>query len=353
MDIIEYENCKSILVKYLHNNNPEFTMKNLNGLTNKVYLINHNENNIILKIYGKAAIFIDREMEEKVINHANEIGLCPKILFSGDNAFRIEEFLNDYIQATNILLLNNLDNFIRDLISFNCLETIEYTSRIGSTLILKDKTNSNIVILKNNNLDNKNDFVGYFLKNLLDNALIHINTQIEQCDSNIKIIHMKMIKEVINNFDDLYYSNFPQKGLLVLSHNDLHKGNIMFHRENNKIKFLDMEFCKLNLFGLDFVNFVIELNFDYSNYPLFIYEKIDFEEKYKLYYRFYQVSLKTLDLEEFYGSFDYFKNLVKLCSLFWIIVESYYFNDNDQEFDYLSYCIERLEIIKSINKYNN
>lgn len=420
-------NTQSVLNSLIKNR--KYTINRLNGLTNEVSLVKldpiddnnveqnksfssvetsindfenllelnkNNEYTFILRIYGAASNFIDRDLETKVIKYASKENLCPMIIYTDNKTYRVEEFLNNYIQSDNNSLLKNLLHVFKKLSVFNSIEMLEYscnnfikedikinTQSISNRFIKLYSEDDNIKLQKNSNylFSIKTNFVGYFLTLILPKAKEHISYHINKfknlvksSDSdvikqkyNLKLEKTQKAEEFLSNFDFNYKALLPKNGILVLSHNDLHKGNIMINYCNNKlndIKFLDMEFAKMNLFGIDIVNFLIEFCFDYSDYPRYTFTGYNCKKYYDMYKNFVEIYFNTCsssfdaylknnnlnlnDLINKYSHFDYYRLLVKYSCAFWIVVESYYVNDDDNEFSYLDYMIDRLSIYNEV-----
>lgn len=379
---------EEIIYKF-YNKKIAFTYKNLHGLTNEVFLIEtfrNNKNNecdtkpnkIILRVYGKASVFINRDSEISIINSTNQKGICASI-YESSTEYRIEEYLEGHYQSNNFILTENIEEFICCLIDFNLIEVYEF----------KKINNLKLRISFLNSYDNLNEskFNGYFLMNILNSACEYLENEINSFTSNEKIKKIMKILDVLQNFEEIYKKYIPDHGILSISHNDLHKGNIMYKLQTNnekderlksnsksslnsidetltslslsksklKFKFLDFEFSNLNLIGIDMVNFLIELSFDYSSFPSFEFSRIDYERNYEIYLKYIVKMIEKLKKDNVFIDFsvvesiskkEYFYKLNILSSLFWVVVESFFIVNDYNTFDYIEYCIKRIEIIE-------
>jgi thiamine kinase-like enzyme len=172
----------------------------------------------------------------------------------------------------------------------------------------------------------------------------------------------------IKNYHKLFTEIFPKNGLFVLNHNDVHRLNLLFSENKEKIIILDHEYASLNLIGVDLVNYLIESNFDYTlkEFPFHecYYDEIDFEHYYEIFKDFlnkFEVAHSSNFTNEKYKkkfdkmkSFKYFLKLVCLISLFWLLYSVIYLEfesfSMQKCFDYFTHAMDRIYIFEEAYK---
>lgn len=176
------------------------------GITNKMYKIKTCDDIYILRFYGKnTELFIDRDLEIKMLNYLSNEENAPKIIkiFNGG---RIEEFK-------------------KGVISF---EPAKYQELLCKSLV------------KLHNIRMKN-FMPFFWSKF--NKLRMENN-----------IYIKEINEVIKKIYN--YSNYWNE--LIIGHGDLTLGNVLLNNENNKVNLIDFEYSCVMPRGFELGNHLCE-----------------------------------------------------------------------------------------------
>ena len=310
-----------------------FTKLN-SGILNEVYLvescvsINKVDSKYIAKIFKKCK-YINRKYENDVMIKLNKRKLSPKVIIDNEN-YRLEE----YIDGETINLKNNKLLYCKLLknISKKIFEVHNYNTNI---FILRYEEN-NIYLKINTFFDTLTNFKEYSEFNLciesLKNSLIkdkkNLNTKLENGSNNEINYYNLGVDYMISN---------------SLIHGNLLGNNILCSSDNS-IKFINYEYSCISPRGYDIGNFFNEFRgTDFkSSYPSFKVRKL-------FYYSYFNTVNLFLPVQK---NFDLFLKGVdntvlifsKISNLFWSLwsfVKYLEFNDND--FDYLTYGIIRLE----------
>ena len=409
----------------------KYCLKRLNGITNTVYLVevdkieksdindeetiqqdknnfftNPNDFKFILRIYGELGKNADRNLENQIIHYLSKKNLVAKIITVGD-IYRIEEYLEGYEDSTKEELLMNIETIIDILIEFNFQKYYKFQKEVkteeddekinqneskfikfkidnNSHNSLNDKVNKVDQTSPNHLIQEKNKILEY-IDNVIINSYnkeqIKLNSRIQYDKKNseeLNIINMHFnqrvkeilrIKDMIQKLDSIVEQIVPLNGVLVMTHNDVHKGNIMMKTslrarelDENFIKLMDFEYSKLSLLGYDFINLNMEFCFDYVTTPFTFYE-FDYEGSYNYFKIYAERFINKLNKENgesyideslaiFLKSEEYFRSLCKLCCIFWIsgmTVVDKCIEINDESLELL---IEKAKLNKIENKTN-
>lgn len=369
------------------NENFNLSLKKITtGLTNHIYLAiidilnndyNKRNNQIIkdkymVKIFGNANKYIDREFENFVIYIAGKKSItCEQYFFN--NEYKIEEFLDGYNEINNKFIDINKSNIIKMIFDFNLISILYFENlnishkveNINYHILKNDEYSSSIYdyISKKSDkciskymiptfiLEHRNELL-HILNDKIENLCLYekldtINDMIE--DQNLKdelkqiIINNSnfqiFLKERINKkkkiLDFLKIFNLEKylnkDHIYVLCHNDLHKQNILANDSN--FKFIDFEFTKYSLLGSDIVNFLIEYNYEYKSHGFEFNHSINIKEIYYEYHAIMnnfmkhynenvndeKIKKKLQELENYYLSYEYFITLSELTTYLWCI----------------------------------
>ena len=367
--------CNSIyLVEVEKDNNTVVFNQKSKQADELSFFQNPNEFKFVLKIFGDLSFNVDRDAENRLINHLSKNNMVAKMLIS-DSYYRVEEFLEGYEETTQDELNIYIENMIDIISEIGLLEVHKFKkdgvidTENNLDLIFKKENNKyinyrileeeesnhvvndiystspNFIISKKKKLLDFLDitiFPSYFsehekLKNLISfdlknrDGLIFIENHLIQ-----RIKELKIIRNYFERIEEMIDSTIPLSGIFVMTHNDLHKGNVMIksnlrsrETENDFIKVMDMEFAKLNLFGYDFANHLAESCFDLGATP-FGFRSFDKELNLRNYQIFADRCIKKINnikgnnyiddgMACFLKSEEYFTNLCIISSLYWII----------------------------------
>jgi thiamine kinase-like enzyme len=344
---------RSIIKDYLikngikYNNIEIFSLDK--GLSNFLYKVSVDGNLYFLKIFGDLEKYeiVNREFETILLENNSKLGLCPRVLDTDMKLFRIEEYMDNLNSPSDDVLLNEvfINSLIDRILDFQfsltniefdnkCLQensVFDFLSKIHK--IGKDKLYDFI-----SNLDNKN--------------------QIDQ-----KILTVKYCLDNFPNYiDKLDLDSYK----LILTHNDIHKGNIIVDQHNDVTGIIDYEYACYNLIGFDIINYLIESFFDldYPVYPFYKCKNIDplfYDNKFFSIYLLYLDKLRKKDFisHKEYDSLkdkNYYLKVLSLCSLFWFASSTIFINYNEsnnyQKFNYIDYSLDRISIYEKANEFN-
>lgn len=426
------------LVKVLEKNTRLDLCKEIENSSNenKDYFKNPKSFKFILRIYGSVASILNREGEIKILRNLEKHNLCAKLIKTEDD-YRVEEYLEGYKESSLKDLIEN-ENEINEIISnYNLIEVVNY-KRNGddenptNTIMISKQKNDLFRIKENNNQEiavddyspifellDYNDFTGHFLYNNITDCIIKLNNVIKSynklslliADSNethnnnkVLLLHIdtrmnniNLLLKKITKIKNTVNSILLQKSILVLSHNDLHRLNLMIKSNNNseynnkedsklngskEFRLLDFEFSKLNFLGIDYANFLIEKEFDYDSNP-YSFKGFNIEKNFPKFIHYIDLFLDKLKAKneivykklfidkDYLKSKEYFNLCLKMSCMFWILGLMYIpeisdFNINNwinklngnlelfsnrnlfkEEFDYIDYVLDRMKIFDS------
>jgi ethanolamine kinase len=131
---------------------------------------------------------------------------------------------------------------------------------------------------------------------------------------------------------------------VVFCHNDLLSLNIIYDKNTDSISFIDYEYCGYNYQAFDIGNHFCE----YAGFELNIdaYPNEQQQKKFiSAYLEEYNKSKPTeQEIENMYQKADTFAQLANIFWSVWAIQQAHF---SEIEFDYLEYCIKRLDWYRS------
>lgn len=362
------QKISSVIKKYINSKSESLTsIKELKlGLTNRLYDLesltsltspSQTKSNYLLKVYGISENdLINRELELFILKKRKKHRFdLPEILFQQDD-FRIEEFIPNW---TSLLMhyqsLPLTDN--QSLISFISNELIynQIMDEVRSIHSIQPIFKSSFKDYSNNKQNTS------MLR--VNNIIYNINELIKRLKNkpNLPIVVLNIVNDIEKylNIERIIQKYNPY---LVLSHNDLHAGNIMIKTNDlSSITVIDYEYSFYNFLGFDISSLFLESCFDlgYKTYPFF--KKItDFSqifEKEEVFLGFLSFLSKfRLDSKEesviLLENQEYFRFLLSISSVLWSLsafslvdYEKYIENSLCKyEFDYFQYACERIKV---------
>ena len=370
-NIIKQNIIKYILKNYdIKENMITISIENLEGITNQDFLIivnNKSLNKILCKIfyrkYGKISDIVDHDLEIIIMKELYNKGIGPKI-YEVNDKYRLDEYLD------NTSTLTADDEFNPKIIEqiINIIENYSLISNIYKYKIKNENISFNII---DNNISKYKDINNNIFTKCMKNMLKIAENKVKIFSENYKKEYSKeeyidgynnldKFEYYIKNFKKIFLKYFPSEGFLVLSHNDIHKLNILKRKDDNKLFLLDNEYAFFNLPGLDISNYLNESTFLYENGYSFANEKIDFDkyfEIYKLYINKFIENHKFLNDSNFGKNFldliktkKYYIKLHQITNLFWLLYCGIYLNFNNWKNDpndyYYHHFIHRFQYIE-------
>jgi thiamine kinase-like enzyme len=393
-----FENISSLLFGKEDSENMaevEVRCERMNGLSNAIYKVEviDKSSNILIsefiyRIFGEIGGLVDRNLENYIINSLSGPGFSAKILETDNKTYRMEEYIKNSSELcrTEIMDPMIIDKVIDILISYTLISNI-YSYYISSSSLEEDiKIQIDSDLILNKNLKEERITQNIFdmcTKNMYIKAresfhrfTTKFHKRMEKLKTKYsaeKLYNLEsylVIKNFIDNYQELFLSLFPKKLLFVLNHNDVHRLNIMKGIDNGDLKILDHEYAALNLIGIDIVNYMIESTFDYTSkeYPYFTFNQngIDFQQFYLIFTQFIEKfessHMKNIELpnEVFeykmrkVKSYKYFLKLFCIISLFWLLYSIIYMDIDKivkkDSFDSFKHALDRITIFQMAYK---
>jgi thiamine kinase-like enzyme len=332
---------------------------------------------IFFKIFGPISVLVDRELETYIMQKLYELGVSPKIYDTDMKTYRIEEYIDNCICLERDSMLDKevYQKVIKLFCSLTALGDFKfYFNYIGNSNKsvfyekLKNDTNTNFV----NFSLNKMKPLG--LKKFLDFKEKYFSDEKHLRPSHIDEKNLEKMDFALNNLEKLIYDVCPEKGIMVINHNDAHPLNILRDQER-KIFLCDFEYSTYNLLGFDISNYLVESLFlleadsfpFYHNYSKTNCSELKEEKFYQIYISFLDTfekenKLVFSDLKEYSSIIEmcrtreYYYRLIGISSLFWFSFATIYLDYDSSKikdkFDYFNFSVERLNIYDEFVRKN-
>lgn len=376
---MDSNNLRSICAKIfdLSQEDIELSVHRLSGISNQIAKVEIRLNKVeetlyvLFKQFGLISKIVDRDLETQIITHLANKGLGPKVFLTDNQIYRAEEYIQDTRSLRNSQcllpgILNQVFNYFYELTSLGGFKF--------SSSIIQNETKLNYMgRLYETNTTNYMSF----LRDMRQIAVEKINKFKEDFD-NMATNHLSKeeiakARSEVNEFANVVYNCeeyikilTPEKSFLVLSHNDAHPGNILYHEQTDKIYLIDHEYASYNLFGFDLLDYFIETIYtlDAPEYPFWErFSKFDeiFTHKYfKIYEEFCngfflrfgsEMTLTGIDIEKIKLEVlkeDYYRRVISISSVYWSVFAAVYLDYEDwrkgQTYNYLSSGLDRYKI---------
>lgn len=301
--------------------------KILLGLSNDLYKVDvSGEVKYFMKVFGSNSLrdIINRDCEEYIMAYLYEKGQSARIYESNKTTYRIEEFLE------------SISNLPRNMLYDDEIEEIIQTRILEINLIEES------VLLQNG--------VQPLTSIELINKLMKSTAKIET------------IAKEFNDFfclaqDFLNTTILSNEKLMVLSHNDVHEGNLaLINNKKENLWIIDFEYSTLNYLGFDLANFFFERSLDlaYDQYPFFqVLSNLELlftdETLYDKLSKFFN-QYNRMTGSNFKPSKRYYFELLALSSILWSLVAISCIIDgqvvNLSVFDFKAYTHMRSSVLK-------
>jgi ethanolamine kinase len=303
MDSCLLEKVTSALEKMQYNFSDHIKLTQLvGGITNKIYLIEFEDNKFIIRECGNnTERVINRDLEYRIIKELNPFDITRKLLQKFENG-SIESFLEgnalDLHNVKDPYILSILARRFSDLHSINILEFHERQPILWQKL---DTWYNQCIELY------KNDAEIYPIINNIG-----------------EVISLKKTIQI----------NSP----VVLCHNDLNPGNIIYH--NSTVKFIDFEYGSYNYRGFDIGNLFCEYAGYHGEWSL-----LPTEQERKLFYKYYLNTDNEEELEKIDEEVLFYMPLSHLFWTLWGFIQHKY---SEIDYDYLYFAKKKYEGSKLI-----
>ena len=341
---------------YFNKNQKDSTKVNLekikHGLSNSIYKASVNDKAVLFKVYGqlKEIGIINRKFEDLLIKINSEKKRIPSTLETDYKNYVISEYWPNLKHLKDEELLE--ENFLKDLIE----KIIDFELSLNEEKTLKEEF--------------KSQDVNSYLKEVLQKAKTkfqEFNSKFESwktknpnSEISFKVENLAIIDKYLQNFDDIFnnFKNDLKSKDFILSHNDIHKDNLLIFE--NDLKIFDYEYSCYNFIGTDIINYLIEGFFDLNlkEYPFYKVkgdpkEILNDEKNLIAYQKFIErLELRSngvLSLKDLSTSKSHFKAVVGIMCLFWfstaLLFLDFDSNIDKTGFNYIDYAVDRLYII--------
>lgn len=388
-----YKNIKSFILKHLNGKDYhelDLTFEKMNGLSNDIYLVkiynkstNEKLQEVIYRQFGEISDLVDRQMETKIIENLAEKGLGPEIYETDGKTFRIEEFISNAETLDGSILKEEdiIQRIINILVSYTMISGV-YSYHLHCKDFSQDyKIELDPLINSASTFNFHRDPQNMFDK-CMKEMLLKAKTNFEKFSEKFKKKYTKIldkeifakyqkVKHYLDNYNQIFQKILPKKGFLALNHNDVHRLNMLFGDNKEKLFLLDHEYASLNLIGIDIVNYLIESNFDYTSKEYPYYEFNPAEINFENYFEIFKDFLNQFELShpeimatqenkhqfEKMRSFKYFLRLVCIASLFWLLFSVIYCEFDSfclqKTFDYFQHALDRIFFFEQAYKKLN
>ena len=132
---------------------------------------------------------------------------------------------------------------------------------------------------------------------------------------------------------------------IVLCHNDIHSGNIIYNENTGKLSLVDYEYSGPNYLASDIANHFCEFSgveeVDYSRYPSEQVQKMWIEVYLKEAVRLQGGDSAMMSSEKVQEVYEDVCKLVMGCHLFWIVWSLFQAEHSTIDFDFMKYAILR------------
>lgn len=352
------DSVEQYIYNYFGKNQKDLPQVNLEkikfGLSNTIYKASVNDTTVIFKVYGKLKEIglINRKFEDHLIKINSEKGDIPKTLETDFKNYAISEFWPNVEHIKEVEIENSefLEKLIEKIIDFELSLSLNSSSDSNLNfsnydVILYLNETSKIAKVKFDEFNSK--FQNWRKENPKE--------QISFKEENLSIIEKHLV-----NFDELLKKLIEnlQTNNFILSHNDIHKDNIV--KKRNDLKIFDYEYACFNYIGADIINLFIEGYFDLNinSYPFYkvkgdVSEVLKDDKYFEMYLKYIEsLAVKSqgkLKLENSLKDKLYFKNVARLMCLFWLnsalLFLDFESNINRTGFNYIDYAVDRLYLI--------
>jgi thiamine kinase-like enzyme len=336
---------------------------------------------IFFKIFGRISVLVDRELETYIMQQLYELGVGPKIYETDMKTYRIEEYIDNCVVLEREIMLN--EQVYPKVINLFCS-----LSAFGDFKFYFDYVNDQpkkIFFEKLKN-DTKTNFVNFTLNKMrplgmksfydFKEKFFNHKKGLEGCSDSHDSLSMPThldektlfrMEYLLENLEQLFYDVCPEKGILVINHNDAHPLNILHDPENKKIVLCDFEYSTYNILGFDIANYLIESLFllQADSFPFYQYysktnnEELNEDKYYNIYLMFFD-KFEAAN-EKLFTDFKGFKTIIEQCrtkeyyyrliglsSLFWFVFAVIYLDydslKNKAGYDYFNFAMDRVNV---------
>ncbi|CAF0928103.1 unnamed protein product [Didymodactylos carnosus] len=273
--------------------------------------INNESEGLIIKIYGPSTdLFINRQNELNIMKELSKYNLSNNILIQFSNGF-----IYSYIQGETC-------------------NSKQLSSKHLSFLIARKLAHYHSLPLPNKKLDTC--------------LISQMKTFISLFETNDQL-HKNLLSDI------KYIETFimPKFKLdIVLCHNDLFCGNIIYNSEKDDISFIDFEYSFYNYWLYDIANHFSEYT-DYIGEPnLNLYPSREYQKqwlKIYLFYRTKKIENDDFDLDTMCNLIEKFSALAQLFWTLWLFAQAHL--TKNVNFDYEKYGHMRYNIYLEFKKF--
>jgi len=189
----------------------------LSGLSNQIYLVKVFDKNskivikeFVYKIFGDNNEFMDRNLEERIMEALSINGYGPKVIVSDKSTFRAEEYMKgcQELQMTELLEEQIVNQIIRILISYSLFSNVHSYFLCSEQL----STDYNIKINEGKSI------TGTIKKNIYDMCT---KSMFNKAKKNFQKFSNKFKERFDKIVDSEIYKNFKKIKLYLKNYKDL------------------------------------------------------------------------------------------------------------------------------------
>jgi len=310
---------------------------------------------VIYRKFGEVTGVFDRARENHIFRELSKSNLGP-VSYGFSSEFRIEEFCeNESVGRNDVREVSLRRSLAKELSRFHSAKIAGINQDPFILKVLKD---------------------GLFDKDFEKKVLTTEFTDYEKImlDEITTSIYSKEERDFLMNLLPTTSKS------LVFAHNDLHAGNILRLKDNDRYLFIDCEYNDYNYRGFDIANLFNETMLDYSH-PIEPFYAVNDEqyppsaelEDFAKYYTFFSMFPDQSDNEdtesylkdssliddyvramgktpEFMKEIDELLQEIEVCKLlshyYWVIWSVIFSKKAEIKFDYISYGLDRLKLYK-------
>lgn len=362
----------------------EILIKPLSGVSNSTFKVelklediygeglNADINSLLYRSFGKISELVDRDLECKLIEGLNKLGLGPSILETDNQTYRIEEFIEGTSSLTHDQVLRSdiLSQILNIFMKLYTIDTNYFFQCISTQYSNKKELYDKLLTHSDSNVFRFYNKINSLAQLSLEKFVRDFEEDKENLTSDyIEITRSQILKyeHIVNTSTEDLIALFPDIPILVLSHNDAHPGNLLI-TNTNTVYLIDHELAFYNYLGFEITNFILETAFtlDWPEYPFFRklqnFNAFLEESNYLIYANFIEDyfanhshiltkhSINADQAKAIYISRKTYIDLLGASSVYWTIHSVFYMDYRSHKakdsFDYLGYGLERYSVFE-------
>ena len=244
-------------------------LKKIGGLSNVNYIavvkdMSTNERiaQVLYRKFGALSKGVKHDLETTIISYLAKKGIGPKLIYEEpEGNFRLVEYLEGTNTISKIKGLEPkfLDKLVPILVSYNMISyTYKYeirNNKITLNPIEDGIPDKRLSVTKNQYSTCVDEWLEKGLKcykTFTDQFKQRVSREKEPKEW----ADMELVQYYLDNFIKEFNLNFPNKGFMVLCHNDTHRLNLLLRKKDQKLFILDHEYAYFDKGYQIYVKFV-------------------------------------------------------------------------------------------------